>query len=206
MENRTLYLIRHGKIAQPDDQRRYIGQIDLPLTPEGVRQAQRLQMRFERVKISAVYCSDLACSRKTAEIIVGSSRNIPIFSRPELREVGMGEWEGCTFGEIAARFPAEFQARGADIAHYRVPGGESFADCSGRAVAAFEEMLRNSEGNLLIVGYAGLNRLLLCHVLGMPISHLFRISQDYGCLNTIQCTGSGYQVRLVNGRARLSQR
>ena len=40
MENRVIYLIRHGKIQQEDDQRRYIGQIDLPLTEEGIKQAQ----------------------------------------------------------------------------------------------------------------------------------------------------------------------
>jgi bisphosphoglycerate-dependent phosphoglycerate mutase len=40
MENRVVYLIRHGKIQQEDDQRRYIGQIDLPLTEEGIKQAQ----------------------------------------------------------------------------------------------------------------------------------------------------------------------
>lgn len=110
MENRVVYLIRHGKIQQEDDQRRYIGQIDLPLTEEGIKQAQSLQKRFERADIGAIYCSNLSRSIHTAKIIAGV-RDIPVVAREGLREVSMGEWEGCTFGDIARRFPDEFRAR-----------------------------------------------------------------------------------------------
>jgi alpha-ribazole phosphatase len=205
MENRVIYLIRHGRIQQEDEQRRYIGQIDLPLTEEGIRQAESLRRRFEHSDISAVYCSDLSRSRETARIIVGS-RNLPIVVRRDLREVCMGEWEGCKLGEIAQRFPDEFKSRGADIVSYRVPGGESFADCSRRVIAAFEEILTSTTGSLLLAGHAGANRLLLCHVLGMPIANLFRLGQDYGCLNVIQCGVSGYQVKLMNGSGRRGRR
>lgn len=205
MENRVIYLVRHGKIQQEDDQRRYIGQIDLPLAEEGIRQAQSLQRRFERTDISTIYCSDLSRSIRTAKIITGF-RDIPVVIREDLREVCMGEWEGCTFGDIGRRFPDEFKARGSNIVSYRVPGGESFADCSRRAVAALEEILASCSGNLVITGHAGLNRLLLCHMLGMPIANLFRIGQDYGCLNVIQCGSTGYQVKLMNGSGRSSRR
>jgi probable phosphoglycerate mutase len=205
VENKTIYLIRHGKITQEDDQRRYIGQIDLPLSEEGVKQAQHLQRRFEHAGISAVYCSDLCRSVNTAKIVVGQ-RPVEIIVRQDLREVFMGEWEGCTFGDIATRFPNEFKARGNDIGYYRVPGGESFADCSQRAVAALEDIVRAPGGNVIIIGHAGLNRLILCHALGIPISNLFRISQDYGCLNILQSTSFGYQVNLMNGRGRLGRR
>ncbi|MDR3561571.1 MAG: alpha-ribazole phosphatase [Negativicutes bacterium] len=199
MENRTVYLIRHGKISQEDDQRRYIGQIDLPLDEDGVWQAQRLQKRFNCSKFSAVYCSDLSRSLRTAELIVGE-KNILIVPRREFREISLGDWEGCTFADIARRFPEEFKARGADIGYYRVPGGESFADCSRRVVAAFHETLAAVSGDILIVGHAGVNRLILCHILGLPISNLFRLSQDYACINIIQISNSGYRLKLANFR------
>jgi probable phosphoglycerate mutase len=115
MENRVIYLIRHGKIQQEDDQRRYIGQADLPLTEEGVKQARHLNKRFEHAEISAIYCSDLGRSIHTAKTIAGA-RDLPIVPRRDLREVSMGEWEGCTFGDIARRFPEEFKARALPIA------------------------------------------------------------------------------------------
>jgi alpha-ribazole phosphatase len=205
MENRIIYLVRHGKIQRAGDERRYVGHIDLPLTQEGIKQAQNLQKRFERVKLGAIYCSDLSRSTQTAKTIVGS-RKLPVIPRKDLREVSMGKWEGCTFGEIAQQFPDEFKARGNDIASYQVPGGESFAECSKRVVAALEDIMASTSGNLLIVGHAAVNRLLLCHILGMPIGNLFRILQDHGCLNVIQCGHASYQIKLINGSGRNSHR
>jgi len=205
MENRTLYVVRHGKIQQEDDQRRYIGQIDLPLAAAGRQQARGLRSRFERAELGAVFCSDLSRSRETAEIIAGGA-GVPIVAREDLRELSMGEWEGCTFREVAQRSPEAYRARGEDIVRFRVPGGESFADCERRVVSALEELLGTSAGNVLIVGHAGVNRLILCHILGMPASNLFRLGQDYACLNIVQCGSSGFQVRLINGRGSLGRR
>jgi len=197
MENRTIYLVRHGKVQLEDDQRRFIGQLDVTLNTDGISQAKGLQKRLERADISTVYCSDLARSLQTAEITV-AHKAISIIQRKDLREIYLGEWEGCTFADIARRFPKEFKERGTDIGYYRVPGGENFADCSRRVVAALHEVIQSTSGNILIVGHAGVNRLLLCYALGMPLGNLFRIGQDYGCLNILQINNAGFQVKLVN--------
>lgn len=200
MENRTIYLVRHGKIQLQDEQRRYIGQLDLPLAAEGVRQAQCLQKRIDRTEFSAVICSDLTRSRQTAEIIA-KHKEVPIMPRADLREISLGQWEGLTFAEVERQYPREFEARGMDIGYYRVPGGESFADCGRRVVAAFQEILGTVTGDILLSGHAGVNRLLLCQVLGLPLTNLFRLGQDYGCLNVIHSGSYGYQVNLINSRS-----
>ncbi|MBU2699678.1 putative phosphoglycerate mutase [Sporomusaceae bacterium BoRhaA] len=197
MENRTIYLIRHGSIQTADDQHRYIGQVDLPLNEVGVGQAQVLQQRFEHASIHSIYCSDLFRSQQTAEIIA-THKKVVITARKDLREINLGEWENRTFAEIMQRFPQQFKARGKDIGYYCIPGGESFAQCSQRVVAAFHDIMNNSHGNILIVGHAGVNRLLLCHMLGIPIGNLFRISQDFGCLNIIHCNHTHYRLQLMN--------
>lgn len=197
MGSRKVYLVRHGRIHQEDDQRRYIGQLDLPLAEEGVRQALWLQRILAGADIGAVYCSDLSRSRRTAEIIAGD-KGTAVLPRNDLREISLGEWEGRTFADIARRFPGEFKARGADIGYYRTPGGESFADCGKRVAAAFREIVETAAGDILIVGHAGVNRLLLCHMLGLPLAGLFRLGQDYGCINIVQGGNAGYQVKLVN--------
>jgi alpha-ribazole phosphatase len=194
---KTIYLVRHGRIQAADGQRRYIGQMDVPLNDEGIKQARYLQERFAGIELGAVYCSDLYRSRQTAEIIV-ADRIISLVVCKNLREIDVGEWEGCTFTDIAQRFPAHFKARGSDIAYYPIPGGESFVACSKRVIALFHEILKTSVRNILIVGHAGTNRLLLCHALGLPVSNLFRIGQDYGCLNLIWYGNEGYQVKLMN--------
>ncbi len=195
---RLIYLTRHGKIEMENNERRYIGQIDIPLSDEGRQQASLLAEQFRRKELSHIFCSDLTRSIATAKII-SKKLNVKCESRHVLREISMGDWEGKTFREIAQYYPEEYAKRGNNIASYRIPGAESFEECMQRIITAFSNIVNSTEGNVLIVGHAGTNRLLLCHILGMPIENLFRISQDYGCINILICDAGQCRVKLVNG-------
>ena len=194
----TIYLLRHGALAE-DNRDRFIGQIDLPLAEEGIRQAQALAQTLHNENIGIIYCSDLLRSRQTAEIIADEI-NAPIKARRELREVSLGNWEGLSRSEVKSSFPLQYAERGKDIENYRIPGGESFAECRQRALAAWEEILNCGSERIAVAGHAGINRLLLCHLLEMPIANMFRIGQDYGCVNIIEQTDGHISVRLINGR------
>lgn len=198
MAPRFVYVVRHGEIRRQDELPRYVGQIDVPLSDAGRRQAGALARRLRRAGLGAIFSSDLIRSAETARII-GDAAGLDATARADLREVALGAWEGRTLPEIEREFPDEFRARGDDLAGYRPPGGESFLDCSARVVRAFHEIVRTTRGDVLIVGHAGVNRLLLCHVLGMMPANLFRLGQDYGCANVIACDGTRYAVRVVNG-------
>lgn len=198
METRIVYLVRHGEIRREDDLPRYVGQLDVPLSGAGRRQARALARRLGRAGLGAIVSSDLSRSVETARIVADAAGLSPT-ARADLREVALGEWEGRTFQDIERAFPDQFRARGEDIAGYRPPRGESFLDCSERVVRAFHEVIRTSPGDVLVVGHAGVNRLLLCHVLGMLPANLFRLGQDYGCVNVLACRRTHYSVRVLNG-------
>lgn len=196
MDSRLIYLLRHGEV-QSVGGRHFIGQVDLPLSTNGLKQADILGHEFSRARLSGIYCSDLERSRMTALAIAGKHRKDPV-AVPALREISLGHWEGRTFEEIKRKYPLEFRQRGLDIANYKPPEGESFYDCSRRAVAAFNDIVGQTTGNILLVGHAGVNRVILCHLLGMPLENLFRIAQDYACVNIIQQKDNVFQVKLVN--------
>ena len=195
--SRLIYLLRHGRIQNSGEQRRYIGQLDVPLDPEGIRQAERLRERLAPVEFQKIFCSDLERSRETARILAGANAGEVVVC-PELREIHLGEWEGMSFAEVVRRFPEKFEARGRDIAYYRIAGGESFADCAQRMLPAYQKIVAEKADPVAIVGHAGVNRLILCHLLGMPIANLFRIVQDFASVNVIQYNGINPQIRLVN--------
>ena len=195
----TIYLLRHGALAA-GSRDRFIGQLDLPLAPDGIAQAEALGEALRERPIDAIYCSDLARSQQTAKIIAGQTA-IPIEVRRALREISLGDWEGLSRREVAARFPEDYAARGADLENYRVAGGESFADCRLRVLAAWEEIVRGNGQNIVIVGHAGVNRLLLCALLARPVASLFDIAQDYGCVNVTEHDASSLCVSLINGHA-----
>lgn len=196
-DQRKIFLVRHGEIQIEGNGKRYIGQMDLPLSERGIVQAQNLREKLGQADITAVFSSDLRRSFETAQIIAEPHR-IEVESRVELREIALGEWEGLPFTEIQQRFPDEFEKRGSDIVHYRPPGGESFLDCAFRIAAAFLEILWATTGNILIAGHAGVNRILLCEALGKSLWELFEIRQDYGCLNVLSYDESVLRADRLN--------
>jgi len=195
----NVYLLRHGAL-DGDSRDRFVGQIDLPLSPEGRRQAEALGQVLRHAEVETVYCSDLLRSRQTAEIIVGLNAGIPLHPRSELREIALGDWEGLSRQEVASRFPAQYAARGENLEHYRILGGESFADCRARVLLAWQEILQREERAVAIVGHAGANRVLLCHLLGIPVERMFSLGQDYGCVNVIECAAGNAKVCQINRR------
>jgi broad specificity phosphatase PhoE/CTP:molybdopterin cytidylyltransferase MocA len=194
---RTIYLARHGAIPSADTSKRFIGQLDVPLSREGRLQAERLRDVLSGMPLSAVYCSDLRRSTDTAEIIA-APHGLTCISSSRLREIALGEWEGLSHERIRRDFPAEFRERGLDIVHYRPPGGESFLDCACRVLAAFFEIIHTTRGDILVVGHAGANRVILCQVMGASMADLFGIKQGYGCLNVVQGKGRTLEVKLLD--------
>ncbi|HEX8926617.1 MAG TPA: alpha-ribazole phosphatase [Terriglobales bacterium] len=196
MRTTMLYIVRHGAIIEVNG-KRYIGQTEAPLSEHGVEQAWALREWLQAHDFTRVLCSDLTRSQRTAKIILGA-RTIPIEVHPELREINLGEWDGVSFSEIEAKHPDEFRARGADIEHWRPPGGESFADCRERVLRLLNQELSELEGNVLLVGHAGVNRLILCEALGLPTANLMHIGQDYGCVNIVEFGRERARVHLLN--------
>jgi probable phosphoglycerate mutase len=196
---RALLLIRHGALVG-DAERRFVGATDLPMSVAGEAQIRDLAARLvARAPFDAVYCSDLARSRRAAELLA-AGRAIPIHVRPVLREIDMGAWEGLTRSEIAESQPDEYARRGADIANFRPPGGESFADLAARVTPWWRSLFAEGEaGVVAVAGHAGVNRVILCDALGMPLANLFRIAQRPGCVNVIEPGRDGPIVRLLDG-------
>src|SRR3954470_7385192 len=97
--------VRHGE-TEWTAAGREIGQLDSALTPKGVEQAERLAVRLSRLKIDAVYSSDLGRAMATAAAIA-ARRGMQVIPDPALRERHMGIFQGLTTAEIDARHPDE---------------------------------------------------------------------------------------------------
>jgi len=90
----TLLLVRHGE-TDWNAAGRLQGQTDRPLSDFGRRQARQLAEELDGEQFDAIYASDLARARETAEI-VGERLGLPIELDPDLREKDWGNWEGLT--------------------------------------------------------------------------------------------------------------
>jgi Fructose-2,6-bisphosphatase len=181
--DRKIFLLRHGQIDYGNE-KRYIGITDWPLSTIGIGQAKGLKQYFSGIEIAKAFTSPLKRCRQTAEIILGS-RNTSLETIDQLTEINMGEWENQSIEYIRNRFPEMYEKRGAHIDTFVPPGGESFEQVQYRAVPAFEYIVRNTSGNVLIISHAGINRVILSQLLGFHLQDVFRISQPYACINEL---------------------
>ena len=189
-----IYLLRHGQI-DTGGEKRYIGWSSFPLDDHGVRQANQWREKLSGIHFDAIYSSDLTRASQTAEII---AQGRPVKKSPALREINMGNLENKSMATFRKQFPDQWRERGKNLFFFRPPGGESFSDVCDRAVPEFEKIAGEITGTSLVVSHAGVNRMILCHILGMPPDNMFRIGQDYACLNIIDHSKIPYRVMALN--------
>ena len=90
----TLLLVRHGETDWNADGRLQ-GHTDRPLSDFGRRQARQLADELADEELEAIYASDLARARETAEVL-GERLGLATVLDADLREKDWGTWEGLT--------------------------------------------------------------------------------------------------------------
>ena len=192
MSEKTIYLIRHAHPAFPDGvEKMCLGRKnDFPLSAKGRDQAAALTERFKDIPLEAVYVSPLTRARQTAQAITGAT--CPLFVLDDLIELDGGEWDGLTFDQLRARYPDSFgpNARGGCP-----PGGESNESGLARMLKALDFIAENTQNCAAIVAHSGVNRLLLCHLAGLPLSQKRKMGQDYAAVSVIACKDGVWSIR-----------
>jgi alpha-ribazole phosphatase/probable phosphoglycerate mutase len=180
-----VYLIRHGETANAG-QICFNGHFDVGLSEGGVEQFRLIAASLAKHPIHSVYSSDLKRTRVCAEI-VAEPHGLKPNAHPELRELCFGEWEGLSVAEVNRKYPNELENRLKNIETFSVKGGESFHQLKDRVIPKFEEIVANhANDTIVILVHGGVNRVILGHLLGIPINNIFRIQQEYGAINVIQ--------------------
>lgn len=144
----TVILLRHGVTAWNRD-RRFQGQIDTPLSEEGLKQAVLAAARLRGEPVAALYSSDLQRCMQTAQPIA-TALGLPIEQEPGLRERSYGIFEGRTFDEIQRDLSEPYQRWRAREPDYELPGGEVLRHFHGRVQAALDRLVSRHAGQTIV--------------------------------------------------------
>lgn len=144
------YFIRHGE-TQWNNERRIMGQRDIPLNSTGIAQAHQASQRLRDLGIERLVSSPLQRAKNTADII-GSDLNLTTEINEDLSEICWGEWEGKT---IDAGYDLEKWVNG-----WTPLGAESCTVFQQRVIKAFSIVLNTTE-KTLIVAHNGVYRALM---------------------------------------------
>ena len=183
-----ILLARHGETPW-NAEGRYQGQHDIALSETGERQARLLGDRLRDMPITRAVASPLSRARRTAELALGEERAGLLKLDRDLQEIAHGDWEGLLASEIRARDPNRLRAWRDSPETVQMPGGgESIVQVFDRAWPAFARACEGlGDGDTLLVGaHDAVNRVLLCRVLGLPLSRLWSFRQAPTTLNLLE--------------------
>jgi probable phosphoglycerate mutase len=151
-----LVIVRHGE-TEWSREGRHTGRTDIPLTANGVRQAQRLALLLRRWHFTAVYCSPLQRARDTCALAGYSSDAI---LDPDLQEWDYGEYDGKTLADIREQRPEWVLWRDG------VVGGETLAEVAARVQRVITRV-RAVHGDVLLIAHGHILRVLTARWLDM---------------------------------------
>ncbi|HET7018582.1 MAG TPA: histidine phosphatase family protein [Streptosporangiaceae bacterium] len=200
----TTILLRHGQ-TELSTERRFAGRGDIPLTKEGLRQAELAARRLAAVGAEVVITSPLQRAHRTAEV-VAEAAGVPLVVYEELIEANFGPWEGLTFGEAAKKWPDELAAWMASP-DATPPEGESFAMVAMRVLAGLDRLMADyAHQTTIVVSHVTPIKTLVCRALLAPPEAMFRMNLDVASLCHIDCFDNGSAVlRTLNDTAHLQQ-
>lgn len=192
-----VYLIRNGG-CEPEKAGQFVGQLDLPLSPDGAERVKRLLDGFSEENLNGVYTSPLLRAKQSAEIFSNQFKLDPI-PHEGLKEVDLGSFEGKTFEEIVDEEPDLANEMRKEPVTFRYPGGESFMDLAERAYRAFWEIGTRWEGKkVALFGHSGVNRTIIASVLGMMPQGMFSLEQDLAGVTLIEVVNRFPRIKFLN--------
>ena len=197
--------VRHGQ-TEWKVSGRYQGQSDVALSAAGIEQAEKLAANFPVEHIDAVYSSDLIRARVTAET-VAKRFGLSVQLEPAFRELSFGDWEGLTYEQIVASWPDAMENFLAHPDILNIPNGESFPEVQQRAMSRLQELLREHEGQtIMIAAHGAVLRTMLTAALHMPLQYLWSIRQFNTAVNIVRYDAEGNPtVELLNSTAHLGE-
>lgn len=145
----TVYLVRHGatklNATTNNSVDRIRGHEDVPLSEEGVEEANKVGKQLKGKNIKYIYCSDLSRAKETAKIIGGYLKLTPK-STFGLRPWDLGEFTGKSTKESLPKIEKYI-----DAPDKVVPKGESFTSFKDRALNELDKIIDSHPGDCICI-------------------------------------------------------
>lgn len=201
---KNIYIIRHG---QTDFNVRQVVQgrgINSDLNDTGIQQAKLFFEAHKEIHFDAVYTSSLKRTWQTVSAFI--AKDIPHFIRKDIDEIDWGIFEGV---EHHAGLQKEYY----DIIEgwkngnltIKIEGGESAQDLADRLQPFVSEISEAPYHTILICTHGRTLRVLMCLLLGKPISQMDDYEHQNTCLYHLSFDGANYVMIKENDITHLDE-
>ena len=200
----AIFFTRHGE-TQWNVLRKMQGWQDSPLTEKGRLQAVQLRERMKTTPLTTVYSSDAPRAVTTAELICGN-RDIPIVPMEGLREMGLGDWEGCSINELLKKGNESSQNFFYHPQKFVPPkGAESFNDVRSRIAKTLSGLAKKHENeSILIVAHGILMRNISAYLRKKSIEEVWSDLYKPTALSLVIANNNDFEIEYWNDTSHYS--
>lgn len=192
-----IFLIRHGE-TEWSLSGQHTGRTDIPLTPNGERQARLLGSALRTTTFTHVLTSPRRRARTTCELAgLGAIAN----TEPDLAEWDYGEYEGLRSADIK-QHDANW-----NIFLDGCPGGEMPAQIAARADRLLAR-LRELDGAIALFSHGHFSRVLALRWIGQPVAVAQYFELGPAALSTLGHAAHHPEIAVIeqwNNSAHLAQ-
>ena len=174
-------LLRHGDV---EGGRKYRGQLDDPLSKLGweqLRATTKNKQNWQHIITSPLK----RCAGFAEEL--AQTHSLPLQTESKFKEISFGLWEGKTAEQLLDIEPDNIEKYWNDPINTTPPQGENLLDFEKRVIDGWKNILSDFQGkHILLISHAGVMRMILCHILGMPLTELFKLDIGLAKVSRIQ--------------------
>ena len=199
-------ILRHG---EPLGGARYRGRTDDALSKTGWQQMTdtvNLKTANKSAPWTHIISSPLSRCADFARLL-SETHQLELLTEPRFAEIDFGDWEGLTSQQIMDHDSEQLLQYWDNPIDNTPPNGESLNDFRSRVIAAWSDLLSvhtsTENKHLLLITHGGTLRIIMSHVLTMPLTALFKLDVPYACLSRFQYQHHDQQSQLIfhNGQA-----
>ncbi|WP_082429391.1 histidine phosphatase family protein [Pseudanabaena sp. 'Roaring Creek'] len=181
-----LLLVRHGE-TEWNRQKRFQGQIDVPLNNNGHAQARRASEFLANTKIDKAFSSPMLRPKDTALEILSKHPNIKLELFDELKEISHGLWEGKFEHEIEAEFTGQLALWQSQPETVQMPEGENLQQVWERVALIWQKIVESVPAGetALVVAHDAVNKAILCLLFDFTPEQFWVFKQGNGGVSVI---------------------
>jgi broad specificity phosphatase PhoE len=185
-------LLRHGQVAA--DSWAFRGSTDIALSEQGWRQMRAASAAMDTVDHIAT-SPMLRCKCFAEEF--SAKQQADLITLDDMRELDFGDWENLGFEQLEAEHGPMLQQFWQSPVGVYPPGGESFDAFASRVIDSWQSWVNSDVGNRrLLIAHGGVIRVLLAHIMEMPMSSLWRLDLPYASWSRVSLL-EGHQPRVL---------
>ncbi len=176
-----IWFLRHGQ-TEWNKVYRLQGQLDSPLTDQGVAEAHRQAAMMPAILAQkpSLFVSPLGRTRQTADIALCG---LPYATDPRLMEIHAGKWQGMLRADILSADPTWAETCPTALEIYEAAdGGEGLAALHTRVCGFLSDL----SGPSVIVAHGLLGQVLRAEARGLPLNKAGALSNHQGCIYVLE--------------------